>query len=370
MGPGKAGDTMTTLFLRGDARAIPLADTSVHCVVTSPPYWNLRDYQTGKWEGGAGDCDHKPSTTPGQRGVASSTLCGGQRNNCHRQEGYRGSCPRCGAIRIDRQIGLEATVQQYLDELRTVFAEIWRILRDDGTLWLNLGDCYTDSSMTGGNNGLKPKDLVGVPWRIAFMLQAGGWWLRAEVTWCKKAPMPESITDRPTNATEKVFLLAKATHYFYDAAAVKEPSVSNGPSGNGYKRAARLSYRDDTGAKGSAHRWQRQTTRNMRNYLVLAPEPYSGAHFAVMPTALVEICIKAGCPIGGIVFDPFSGSGTVPMTADRLGRHGIGLDLSDDYSTMARTRVYDDAPLLSMLNGADPNEQLDLFREIAGVEVV
>jgi len=266
------GDALTVL------RTMPAA--SVHCIVTSPPYFGLRDY-----------------------GMAG-------------------------------QIGLEPTLRQYVERLTAVFAECLRVLRPDGTLWLNLGDSYANNASTSliprarqGNgegklripderqvaarrqqpnratalraDGLKRKDLLGVPWRVAFALQETGWYLRSEITWCKLAPMPESVSDRPTSATEKLFLLAAGERYYYDAAAVAERSVSDHPAGNGYARDARLSYADGGGARGQARGWEMQPTRNMRNYLVLGPEPTKFARFATMPTRLVEPCILAGTSAAG-----------------------------------------------------------------------
>jgi len=215
-----------------------------------------------------------------------------------------------------------------------VFREVWRVLRDDGTCWVNLGDSYAGSgkgqngdgsssdrrgskqgtnegTLSGGlptgNASLKPKDLMGMPWRVALALQADGWWLRSEITWCKKAPMPESVRDRPVTATEKLFLFTKRPRYYFDMDAVR---VTNGDSNH-----------------------------NIWNYWVLGPANYPGAHFATFPPALVEPCIKAGCPKGGTVFDPFGGSGTTALVARQLGRDAVMLDLSPEYLELARQRL-------------------------------
>lgn len=218
---------------QGDVREIlkALPNESVQCIVTSPPYWGLRDYGTAQWVGGSQECDHKPSSTPEKRGIASSTLGGGKANSGHQQEGYKGECRKCGARRIDSQLGLEPTPEEYVANLVDVFREVRRALRKDGTLWLNLGDSYSGSGVNNGTvnpglskaaqrgdvahtsrpntrvPGLKPKDMIGIPWRVAFALQADGWYLRSDIIWHKPNPMPESVTDRPTKAHEYMFLL-------------------------------------------------------------------------------------------------------------------------------------------------------------------
>jgi DNA modification methylase len=244
-----------------------------------------------------------------------------------------------------------------------VFAEVWRVLRNEGTLWLSMGDSYARSPAKGGSgtyngrNGygegytgqkpipptLKEKDLCMMPARLALALQAAGWWLRQDIAWVKTAPMPESVRDRFTSRWEHVFLLAKSPHYFFDLEAVKERSVSDHPSGNGYQRPARLSYE----GRGQATQWEVTPTRNKRNSWILNPEPYPGAHFATFPQKLVEPCVRAGCPPGGTVLDPFVGSGTVPLVALAHGRHAIGIDLSREYLHLATQRL---TPALAQLS--------------------
>ena len=307
---------------------------SVQCCVTSPPYWGLRDYGTATWSGGAPDCDHKPPAwinDPGDLLGAHPGQLDANAVKANRRNGH--TCPRCDATRIDNQIGLEPTPAAYVARLVEVFAAVWRVLRDDGTLWLNLGDSYCSTDKWGGGKngnhgkhtqtvdgevpswacrtrkpstpGLKPKDLVGIPWRVAFALQDAGWYLRAEIIWAKKAPMPESVTDRPTRSHEQIFLFAKQRRYFYDAQAVQEASVSDHPSGNGYKRTERLTYADANGARGSDESWQPQPTRNQRDVWTLGPESFSGAHFATFPSEIPRRAILAGtsergcCPACG-----------------------------------------------------------------------
>ena len=319
-----------------------LPDSSVHCCVTSPPYWGLRDY------------------------------------------GH------------DGQIGLESTPEAYVARMVEVFREVRRVLREDGTLWLNLGDSYcsqggerkygSSDGATGRGDApgarlkevggfsdgtwdwiesnptddwatdewlqdlkrrraafLKPKDLVGIPWRVAFALQADGWWLRQDIIWHKPNPMPESVRDRCTKAHEYVFLLTKSERYYYDAEAVKEQRQTEG---NRYV-GARYKGRDGGhGTSGSLARYERgdgqpedTQGRNRRSVWTVTTKPYSGAHFAVMPAALVEPCIKAGCPEGGTVLDPFAGSGTTLAVAAELGRSGIGCELNPEYIKLAKERI-------------------------------
>jgi DNA modification methylase len=283
---------------------------SVHCVVTSPPYWGLRDYGV-----------------PGQ-------------------------------------LGLEPTPKEYVADMVAVFREVRRVLRADGTVWLNLGDSYarqggkTDGlprHWDGRENdpsgmhakrslasefGAKPKDLIGIPWRVAFALQADGWYLRSDIIWAKPNPMPESVTDRPTKSHEYVFLLSKSARYFYDADAVREAD-----GGRGSGQVARK-YRIDAGGnpnhpgnQGYAVPWEPNSAgRNLRSVWTIATQPYPGAHFATFPEALVEPCVKAGCPEGGVVLDPFAGSGTTGRVANRLSRRAVLIELKPDYIDQAMLR--------------------------------
>jgi DNA modification methylase len=321
------------LFVRGDARRIPLADSSVHCVVTSPPYYGLRDYGV-----------------PGQ-------------------------------------IGLEKTPAEYVARMVDVFREVRRVLRGDGTLWLNLGDSMSSggrkSQIEPGSNvgqpgmrngipqrppsipGLKPKDLIGIPWRVAFALQADGWYLRSDIIWHKPNPMPESVTDRPTKAHEYLFLLSKSPTYYYDADAVAEPSAYPNDDRKSRSKAGdkRMPTAMIAGIRPGSGVYPQ---RNLRSVLTIVTRPYKGAHFAVMPPALVRPCILAGCPKGGVVFDPFAGAGTTVLVATALGRRGIGLDLSAKYLRMARWRVErPHAPVVRAAAAArgDLPVQLTLFPE-------
>ena len=318
----------------GDCRAVlaTMEAESVHTVVTSPPYWGLRDYGTATWEGGDADCDHKkPNADTGH--ITHSTLGGGKATNAAQVGGYRSTCGKCGATRQDAQLGLEPTPEQYVENMVAVFREVRRVLRSDGTLWLNLGDSYFGTGKgptapTGmhGQNGtpyptagvythatLKGKDLVGIPWRVAFALQADGWYLRSDIIWSKPNPMPESVTDRPTKAHEYLFLLAKSERYYFDADAVREP-MESGPSdlrkmteqrdriGGLVKEQSdpklAASALTNVGRKRSVG--NPPAGRNIRSVWTIATQPYPGAHFATFPPKLVEPCILAGTSERGV----------------------------------------------------------------------
>jgi DNA modification methylase len=302
----------------GDCREIlkTLPTESVHCVVTSPPYFGLRSYL--------------PDGHP------------------HKA----------------REIGLEETPEAFVANLVEVFREVRRVLRGDGVCWINLGDSYNGSSGTGGATakqstnagsfhngatknvpGLKPKDIIGIPWRVAFALQADGWYLRQDIIWSKPNPMPESVTDRCTKSHEYVFLLSKSARYWYDAEAVKEKSVDPEGSANRYKNSFWENGKHQTGgysANGAKHTSGMKEfngNRNRRSVWTVATQPYSEAHFATFPAKLIETMILAGCPVGGTVLDPFFGSGTVGQVCEALGRNWIGIDLNDGYSALQQKRT-------------------------------
>jgi DNA modification methylase len=297
-------------ILTGDVRQrlADIPDGSVRCCVTSPPYWGLRDYGN------------------------------------------------------DGQIGLEQTPEAYVAEMVEVFRDVRRTLTDDGSLWLNLGDSYWNNfgggsgTMTTGNaqavkqrgrhqmpkhDLFKIKDLVGIPWRVAFALQADGWWLRQDIIWHKPNPMPESVTDRCTKAHEYVFLLTKSARYYYDNEAVLEP-FANG--GEWLGRSPNDSSLKSGGNNDRADRGARATTgndggRNKRSVWSIATKPFKGAHFAVMPEALAEPCVLAGSAPGDLVLDPFTGSGTVAVVALRNNRRFIGVELNPEYVDIANDRI-------------------------------
>jgi DNA modification methylase len=362
---------MTVRVLEGDCREMlgTLPDASVNCVVTSPPYFGLRDYGTASWEGGDPYCDHKQATArnDGRRAQVGAFHGSAAIDSDKGAMNYRGICGKCGAARVDSQIGLEPTPEEYVAELITVFREVHRVLKNDGTLWLNLGDTYAGGGNGGGGsfaseranwrvvpprsgqrqkvNGLKAKDLVGIPWRVAFALQADGWYLRQDIIWSKPNPMPESVTDRCTKAHEYVFMLSKSARYFYDADAVAEPAIYSGLTGqdeSGFKNAANFAgFNDRWDAMEKAE--QCSGTRNKRSVWTIATRPYSEAHFATMAPELAETCVKAGTRPGDTVLDPFGGAGTTGLVADRLNRNAILIELNPEYAALARDRVAADA---------------------------
>ncbi len=372
------------MIIRADARALPLRDWCVDCCVTSPPYFGLRDYGTARWIGGDPECQHV--------GEVMRTAPAGtekQASNKGSVSVSSGNC-LCGAERSDAQIGLEPTPDAFVASLVAVFREVRRVLKAEGTCWLNLGDSYAGGNQTGRNDngrpekdrgwaeyditrtkvrridGAKQKDLLGIPWMVAFALRADGWYLRSDIIWSKPNPMPESVTDRPTKAHEYLFLLTKSERYWYDASAIREPYAESTLTqfekpyeGLGIKDYAAVGVQNPSDIKrritdkqrghGRRHagfndRWdampkveQQMTGANKRSVWNIATMPYAGAHFATMPEKLVEPCILAGCPAGGLVLDPFLGSGTVGAVAARLGRRWVGTDLS--YQALAQKRT-------------------------------
>jgi len=303
----------TNIIHCGDALEVmqKLPDKSINCCITSPPYWGLRDYK------------------------------------------------------VEGQIGLEKTPKAYVARMTEIFREVRRVLRDDGTLWLNLGDSYCGASgdrggactdpkwKRGGHlecakkdkpksiiRGMKIKDLIGIPWMVAFALRADGWYLRQDIIWHKPNPMPESVTDRCTKAHEYIFLLAKSKRYYYDAEAMKEEG-SGRIAGNKVPITPRNSGAEHAAEGHGIFAAQQRPciTRNRRSVWTITPKPYRGAHFATFPEALVKPCILAGCPEGGIVLDPFVGSGTTGMVAKILGRKYIGIELNPEYVEMANRRI-------------------------------
>ena len=300
-------------------------DGCVQCVVTSPPYWGLRDYGTATWEGGDAECDHLGKPMPTRVGF-NERYFGRESSEGNKQdalrEPYKETCGKCGARRQDQQLGLEPTPEAYVSKMVEVFREVKRVLRDDGTLWLNLGDSYNGSGGYSGDHtpsakagskqttnkgshkkiqsnvaNLKPKDLCGIPWRVAFALQADGWYLRQDIIWAKPNPMPESCTDRCTKAHEMLFLLTKKPRYFYDQEAIKEPSQDKAgrviPEGHTSSwrmgnQTGRITERDgkSDGCPSSG--------RNKRSVWTVTTQSCPDAHFATFPEKLIEPCILAG----------------------------------------------------------------------------
>jgi DNA modification methylase len=310
--------------IQGDCLSIlrTLPDQSVNCCITSPPYWGLRDYG------------------------------------------------------VDGQLGLEKTPDEYVAHMVEVFREVRRVLKNDGTLWLNLGDSYAGSMKSANGDGtwqdhsnckqgtnigslnippqkakdigLKPKDLVGIPWMVAFALRSDGWYLRQDIIWAKPNPMPESVTDRCTKAHEYVFLLSKSAKYYYDAGAIKEQSVDpESFTGRRERNAGQMENTDpdnykfhgSIGDNGKLKYGQTYETRNRRSVWTVTTQPFKEAHFATFPPKLIEPMVLAGCPEGGIILDPFGGSGTSGMVAKENYRNYILIDLKKEYTEMADRRI-------------------------------
>ena len=272
-----------------------MPDQYVECCITSPPYFGLRDY-----------------------GMAG-------------------------------QIGLEETPEAYVEKMVAVFREVRRVLKDDGTLWLNLGDSYAGSRYNPRkfNHGVKEKDLMGIPWMVAFALRADGWYLRQDIIWHKPNPMPESVTDRCTKSHEYIFLLSKSLQYYFDAKAIAEQQQQssrerltrgwNGDGDRGYPNGPQNHLKNYMGSFDSVE--ETPLTRNKRDVWTVTTKPYREAHFATYPPDLIEPCIKAGCPEGGIVLDPFMGAGTTALVAHKLNRNYIGTELNPEYCQIAEKRI-------------------------------
>jgi len=262
------------------------------------------------------------------------------------------------------QIGLEETPEEYIKAMVEVFRCVWDVLEDDGTLWLNIGDSYNGSGGQGTKpnimskeaaegrggkaikvDGIKPKDLIGIPWMLAFALRADGWYLRQDIIWHKPNPMPESVQDRCTKAHEYIFLMSKSQKYHYDADAMKEEATSGATgAAASFKRTDSKRELAIPGQGVGTHRPGRDDesyneTRNKRSVWTVPVKPYAGAHFAVFPQELIEPCILAGAPVGGIVLDPFMGSGTTAQVAQNLGRQYLGCELNPEYEALQKKRL-------------------------------
>lgn len=320
-------------ILIGDAteslRTLP--GKAVHTCITSPPYWGLRDY-----------------------GVSG-------------------------------QIGLENSPDEYITRLVAVFHEVKRVLRDDGTLWINIGDSYSGSGRgqyaDGCNDpkrkkehgmrlpkyagGLPPKNLIGIPWRLALALQADGWILRQDIIWSKLNPMPESVTDRCTNSHEHIFLLSKKSHYYFDAGAIKEPSSELSKIRSGNKNMARYGGKKYTESPDKFYRtksgnaYAYRPFRNKRSVWTCSTDRYSGSHFATFPPQLIEPCVLAGSPPGGAILDPFAGSGTTGGVALKRGRSAVLIEINQQYADIIPDRI---SSILNTTVQAEPPDQLYLFQ--------
>lgn len=334
---------MSYRILLGDVleRLRELPDESVHCVVTSPPYWGLRDYGTGAWSEGRFPCDHVRTvvrTGAGMEELGKQYSGGGKKAAFLKEIKYSDECPMCGAVRVDHQIGLEKTPEEYISKMVEVFREVRRVLRSDGTCWVNMGDSYANFG-TGGNGatggrdkstlttqmppvgttptkknmpeGMKPKDLCGMPWMLAFALRSDGWWLRQDIIWAKPNPMPESVTDRCTKAHEYLFLLSKSAKYYFDQDAIRTPysEETKALSFETMEFSRRDEYKNPSHHGSSFTKGKTAATKptvgqgeradnplgaNKRSVWNIATEAFPEAHFATFPTKLVEPCILAG----------------------------------------------------------------------------
>lgn len=318
-----------------------MPDGCIDCAVTSPPYFGLRDYKTGHWEGGDPACDHAQEMPRfnGKKQVSSQVSGHASRA----EKNGRKQCHKCGAIRVDKQIGIEDSPEEYVERLRLVFSEVRRSLKPSGTLWLNLGDSYCNNTSLC-TASLKEKDLIGIPWRVAFALQADGWYLRSDIVWQKPNCMPESIKDRPTRSHEYIFLLTKSKKYFFNPSALMEKAVSDKKKWTDHGSEKQRGHsRRHAGFNGRyAEKIEKEgapKTRNGRDVWSISTIPYKGAHFAVFPKELPLRCIGAGCPEGGTVLDPFSGSGTTLEAAMELNRSSIGIELNPAYYQLSIERL-------------------------------
>lgn len=411
-----------------------LPDQSVQCCITSPPYYGLRDYGTGKWVGGDPNCPHY-RTNKFTEDCATGHKTMGEEGQAVGDSIYKKVCPLCGAVRVDEQIGLEESPEEYVAKLVEVFREVKRVLKDDGTLWLNLGDSYAGSGGSGNqfgqldkegfesykqgdrtlSKGVKPKDLIGIPWMVAFALRNDGWYLRQDIIWHKPNPMPESVTDRCTKSHEYIFLLSKSPKYYFDHEAIQEEATgydgrkdtllkgspkyadqavvpntgeqSMAKSGHERWKFKNLSYdgqrpntmhelraegkpdkvytktvptkiafggnkygdNDDSHFQTySGNAWEQKVAvgedgveipiRNKRDVWSVSTEPYSGAHFAVFPTKLIEPCVLAGSATDDTILDPFNGSGTTGIVSLANGRKYVGIELNPKYIEITNDR--------------------------------
>lgn len=327
----------------------------VQTCVTSPPYYGLRDYGTGKWVGGDPSCSHKRDSK-----FSESTITGHKNMAGAVGDGiYKSVCPKCGAVREDLQLGLEETPEEYITNMVEVFRCVKDILADDGTLWVNIGDSYCGTGSKGdwvdpknpnGRNGqsvsktqklegYKSKDLIGIPWMLAFALRADGWYLRQDIIWHKPNPMPESVQDRCTKAHEYIFLLSKSSKYYYDHDSIKEPLKGEPETRNKHAEGYQADYAHGDRFSQGERVFGADGMANKRSVWSVPVKPYHGAHFAVFPQELIEPCIMAGAPIGGIVLDPFMGSGTTAQVAQDLGRKYLGCELNPEYKPLQEKRL-------------------------------
>ena len=339
---------------------------SARTCVTSPPYYGLRDYGTATWIGGDPNCNHRRDSK------VKPENCNTGHKNHDEMSGvgdaiYKTVCPKCGAIRQDSQIGLEETPEEYIESLVDVFRSVRDVLTDDGTLWVNLGDSYynyrpgkgqsypkqsvsktkqdlPDKCNKRGNklDGLKEKDLIGIPWMFAFAMRKDGWYLRQDIIWHKPNPMPESVKDRCTKSHEYIFLFSKNRKYFYDNESIKEPVKQDW----GTRDRTKGKYHNiGSGLQPHSGLTKSYDRKNKRSVWSVTVKPYKEAHFATYPPDLIEPCIKAGSEEGDTILDPFMGAGTTAAVAKSLNRYYIGCELNEDYGNLIQKRIDDYQPI-------------------------
>jgi len=361
---------MKDTILFGDCKETlsEFAPQSARTCVTSPPYYGLRDYGTATWIGGDPNCNHRRDSK------VKAENCNTGHKNHNEMAGvgdaiYKTVCPKCGAIRQDSQIGLEETPEEYIESLVSVFRSVRDVLTDDGTLWVNLGDSYynyrpgkgqsypkqsvsktkqdlPDECNKRGNklDGLKEKDLIGIPWLFAFAMRNDGWYLRQDIIWHKPNPMPESVRDRCTKSHEYIFLFSKNRKYHYDNEAIKEPAKDWGTR----DRTNGKYHNEGTGLQPHSGLTKSYPTKNKRSVWSVTVKPYKEAHFATYPPDLIEPCILAGSEEGDTVLDPFMGAGTTAAVAKSLNRHYIGCELNEDYGNLIQKRIQDYQPVIKV----------------------
>ncbi len=343
-------------IIQADAQRIPLASESVQCCVTSPPYFGLRRYANCETLfGGDAGCEHVWTKAPPRRGgwdkIEFKDTIQAAHSGSHCALPETDVCENCGAY--FGELGHETTPEFFVSHLVAIFREVRRVLRPDGCLWVVMGDSYAAGHVKPGGrkrqragkpgpfstftaprmtqvDGCKPKDLVGVPWMLAFALRADGWWLRQDNIWAKPNPMPESVRDRTTRSHEYVFHFTKSAKYFYDADALKEP-LQRAPHTGARKSIPPGSVRRDVGCGRESATWGKTSGANLRSVWRINTEAWPEAHFATFPREIARRCIAAGSAEGDVVLDPFCGSGTTVEVAYELRRIGVGLDLVWDY---------------------------------------
>lgn len=367
-------------IIPGDALSVlrTLPDGCFNCCVTSPPYFGQRDYGTASWQGGDPGCSHEVIREQGFEKTKQATNRGNAKP-------HKAACSRCGAVRVDMQLGLEDTPEEYVARLQEVFGEVRRVLKPAGTLWIVIGDSYWGGKGYSGSSSssyqderkkagksisaayssfggkgtirptdrphehIRPKELIGIPWMLAFALRDAGWYIRQDIIWHKPNPMPESVRDRCTKSHEFILLLTKSPQYYFNADAIREPYAEplNRWGGTTLTPLGSSRWAAATGQDIYRDKDMRPNPggRNRRDVWTVNTAPYHEAHFATYPPELIAPCIKAGCREGGVVLDPFMGAGTTAVVARKLGRNFLGVELNPGYISIAEARLREELGL-------------------------